>query len=87
MTFKAKKMEYPYNALEPFMPAEYLELHYEKHHIGYANKLKDAIKDTSVEQDFDDILDLLKNYQKIEDNELKTRIREFGGGLANHDFF
>ena len=87
MPFKAEKMDYSYDALEPFIPSEHLKIHYEKHHIGYQNKLEDALKGTSIDKEFEDIIDLLKNYQKIEDNEIKIRIREFGGGVANHDFF
>jgi Fe-Mn family superoxide dismutase len=87
MTYKAIKMDYPYDALEPFMPAEFLQMHYEKHHIGYQNKLQSIIEGTEYEDMFENTIDLLKNYQKIEDPILKTKIRELAGGVANHDFF
>ena len=87
MEYKPKQMDYPYDALEPFMPAEFLQIHYEKHHIGYANKLNAALAGTNIYDEFPEIINLLKNYQKFEDHTLKTKIRELGGGVANHDFF
>ena len=87
MNYKPIKMDYAYDALEPFMPAEFLEIHFTKHHIGYADKLNKALEGTDVYDQFPEVIDLLKNYQKFEDVTLKTKIRELGGGVANHDFF
>ncbi len=87
MGYKRIKLSYDFDALEPFLDKETMELHYEKHHKGYESKLNESIKDTDIENQYPDLVDLLKNYQKINSPEIKISIREFGGGLANHNFW
>ena len=43
MKFQLQPLPYPYDALEPIMSATTLELHYEKHHKGYVEKLEKLI--------------------------------------------
>jgi len=45
MKFEMKPLPYDYDALEPHISARTLEFHYDKHHVGYMNKLEAAIKD------------------------------------------
>ena len=87
MGYKRIKLPYSYDALEPYMDKETVELHYEKHHKGYEQNLEKVICKMNVYEGFPNIIDLLKNYQKINNDEVKIAIREFGGGLANHNFF
>src|SRR5690606_12705295 len=47
--FKMLGLKYNYNDLEPYMDAKTVEIHYGKHHLGYCNKLNDAIKGTPME--------------------------------------
>jgi Fe-Mn family superoxide dismutase len=44
MKFEIVKLPYPKNALEPHLGAETVELHYEKHHRGYLEKLRKQIE-------------------------------------------
>jgi Fe-Mn family superoxide dismutase len=44
MKFEIPPLPYPKNALEPHLSAETLELHYEKHHKGYLEKLRTSIE-------------------------------------------
>ena len=46
--FKMKGLAYQYNDLEPYIDAKTMEIHYSKHHLGYANKLNTAIKGTEL---------------------------------------
>ncbi|HQW10583.1 MAG TPA: superoxide dismutase, partial [Saprospiraceae bacterium] len=43
--FTLPPLGYAYNALEPNIDAQTMEIHYTKHHQGYVNNLNDAIKD------------------------------------------
>jgi Fe-Mn family superoxide dismutase len=44
MKFEIPKLPYPANALEPHISRETVELHYEKHHMGYLDKLRKIIE-------------------------------------------
>ncbi len=85
MTFELPKLPYEYNALEPYLDAETLEIHYSKHHQGYVNKLNAALEGkndlltTPVEQ-------LLKEIRSVP-QEVRQKVINFGGGVANHTFF
>ncbi len=87
MGYKRIKLSYDFDVLEPFIDSETMKLHYEKHHKGYETKLNESIEGTDIENQYPDLIDLLKNYQKINSPEIKVSIREFGGGLANHNFW
>ncbi len=86
MPYLRKKLPFNYDELEPFMDSKTVELHYEKHHKGYQDKLNEAIKNKNLEEKYKSLEDLMKNYQNIDDDQLKISIREFGGGLINHNF-
>ncbi len=87
MGYKRIKLPYSYDALEPHLDKKTIELHYEKHHKSYEENLNNVILKTNIYESFPNIIDLLKNYQKIDNDEIKVAIREFGGGLANHNFY
>lgn len=46
MKFEVSPLPYPKNALEPWISARTVELHFEKHHKGYMKKLRDRIEGT-----------------------------------------
>ena len=79
------KLPYSYDALEPYIDARTMEIHYTKHHQAYITNLNAAIKDDanllelSVEQ-------LVSNLYKVPEN-IRTIVRNHGGGHANHSFF
>lgn len=79
-TFKMMKLPYAYNALEPYIDAKTVEIHYSKHHVGYVNNLNKAIAGTALEkQTIEEILGKL-------DLENKT-VRNNAGGYFNHNLY
>jgi Fe-Mn family superoxide dismutase len=48
MRFELSPLPYPKNALEPVISARTVDIHYEKHHKGYLDKLEQAIGDRPV---------------------------------------
>lgn len=54
------ELPYNYDALEPYIDAQTMEIHYSKHHNGYFNKLQNAIKGTEAEnKNFEDVLNTI----------------------------
>ncbi len=73
-------LPYAYNALEPYIDARTMELHYDKHHRGYHKKFMSAIDDTPLEtQSMVDI------FGKV--SQLDEAVRNNGGGYYNHLLF
>ncbi len=80
MAFELPKLPYAYDALEPYIDARTMEIHYTKHHNGYTTNLNNAIKGTELENK--SILDILKNLDMS-----NTAVRNNGGGFYNHSLF
>jgi len=80
MLFELTKLDYAYNALEPYIDARTMEIHHTKHHAGYTDKLNDALKGTGLEnQSIEQIL--------LKVSSLPLAIRNNGGGYYNHNLF
>jgi Fe-Mn family superoxide dismutase len=79
------ELPYAYDALEPYIDARTMEIHHTKHHQAYITNLNAAIKEKapfermSVDQ-------LLRNLNEIPED-IRTIVRNHGGGHANHSFF
>lgn len=79
------ELGYSYDALEPYIDARTMEIHHTKHHQTYIDKLNAALKDLgqfnnlSAEQ-------LIQKLNDIPEN-IRTAVRNHGGGHANHSFF
>ncbi|HRX09607.1 MAG TPA: superoxide dismutase, partial [Candidatus Limiplasma sp.] len=80
--FTQYQLPYAFNALEPHIDALTMETHYTKHHAGYTKNLNDAAEKAGVSGK--DISDLLSHLDSIEDESLRTAIRNNGGGFFNH---
>ena len=83
--FEAKKLPYAYDALEPYLCREILELHHDKHYTTYVNKLNDIIKNYPSLQNMT-LEQLLIQTEDIP-NEVKTSIRNNAGGVYNHELY
>lgn len=88
MAFVLPELNYEYDALEPVIDAQTMELHHGKHHAGYVDKLNaalDASPDKSLaEMSIDELLRHLEHF----DGELdKQAVINHGGGHANHSLF
>ncbi|MCB9310510.1 MAG: superoxide dismutase [Lewinellaceae bacterium] len=78
--FSLPPLEYSYNALEPYIDAMTMEIHYTKHHQGYVNNLNKAVEGTRLaEMPLDEML--------INAEARGTAIRNNGGGHYNHSLF
>jgi Fe-Mn family superoxide dismutase len=78
--FKIESLAYAYDALEPFIDAKTMEIHFSKHYLAYTNNLNKAIKNTPMAQmSIEDLLNSL-------DPE-NMAVRNNGGGFYNHKLF
>ena len=84
MAYTLPALPYAFNALEPFIDAKTMEIHYSKHHQGYVNNLNAALeKEPSVTADLET---LLKDLDSVPES-IRTAVRNNGGGHFNHAFF
>ena len=84
MAFELPKLPYAYDALEPSIDKETMEIHHSKHHNTYVTKLNDAVKGTDLESK--SIEEIVKNLDAVPEN-IKTAVRNNGGGHLNHSLF
>jgi Fe-Mn family superoxide dismutase len=73
-------LPYTFDALEPFIDAQTMEIHYTKHHRAYFDKFYAAIQGTEFEN-----MCLLHIFDMI--SELSVTIRNNAGGFYNHKLF
>lgn len=79
------KLGYEYDALESFIDAETMEIHHSKHHAAYVAKLNAALENHSVLAD-QSAEDLIRNLDQLP-ADIRTAVRNNGGGHVNHSFF
>jgi Fe-Mn family superoxide dismutase len=83
--FKLPPLGYDYDALEPFIDAETMKIHHDKHHAAYVAKLNEAVaKAPGLEKK--SIEEILANLASAPE-EVRTALRNQGGGHANHSLF
>ncbi len=85
MAYELPQLPYPYNALEPYIDAQTMEIHHSKHHQAYVDKLNAALASHPDLQSkpAQDLLVALENIPE----EIRTAVRNNGGGHVNHSFF
>jgi Fe-Mn family superoxide dismutase len=83
--FKLPDLPYAANALEPHIDAKTMEIHHDKHHAAYTNKLNEALEKHSELQS-KSIDELLRGIDSIPED-IRTAVRNNGGGYANHAMF
>ena len=85
MKFELPQLPYAYDALEPFIDKQTMELHHTKHHQTYIDKLNEAIsKHPELEERSLD--ELLRDLDAVPED-VRTAVRNHGGGHANHSLF
>ncbi|MCJ0952125.1 superoxide dismutase [Mammaliicoccus sciuri] len=84
MAFELPKLPYAYDALEPHIDKETMEIHHTKHHNTYVTKLNDAVKGTDLESK--SIEDIVKNLNSVP-ADIRTAVQNNGGGHYNHSLF
>ncbi len=85
MSYKLPELNYSYDALEPFIDARTMEIHYTKHHQTYIDNLNKALEGRDEFKDMP-IEDLITSLNSLPD-EIKTPVRNNGGGHLNHTMF
>lgn len=84
MTFKLPDLPYAYDALEPVIDQETMKLHHDKHHNTYVENLNKAVEGTEFADK--SIEDLVANLNQVPED-IRTAVRNNGGGHLNHSFF
>jgi len=85
MEHQLPSLLYAYNALEPYIDARTMELHYTKHHATYVSKLNDALKSFPELQSMP-VEKLLARLSDVPEA-IRLAVRNHGGGHANHSLF
>lgn len=84
MPFTLPQLPYNYDALEPHLDAQTMEIHYTKHHQAYVDKLNAALEGTDwADQSIEEVI---TNLDHIPADKQKA-VRNNGGGHYNHSFF
>jgi len=83
--YKLPDLPYPYDALEPHIDARTMQIHHTKHHTAYVAKLNDALL-KHPEFEGGDLYALLKNLKDAPED-IRTAVRNHGGGHFNHSLF
>jgi len=85
MAFKLPDLPYAYDALEPHIDARTMEIHHTKHHQAYINNANAALEKYPDLQN-KSVEELLKDLNSLPED-IRTVIRNNGGGHANHSLF
>ena len=80
------EMPYAYDALEPHIDAQTMEIHHSKHHQKYTDGMNGALEKLSPELQGKDIEEILSNINQVPDD-VKGAINFNGGGYDNHKLF
>ena len=83
--FKLPELGYAYDALEPHIDARTMEIHHTKHHQAYTDKLNAAVEKYPHLQGFEAGV-LVANLASVPED-IRTAVRNNGGGYVNHSFF
>jgi Fe-Mn family superoxide dismutase len=87
MPYTLPQLPYAYNALEPFIDAQTMEIHHTKHHQAYIDKLN-AVLDKHADLAAWPLEKLLAEVETLDiPADDKRMIRNHGGGHSNHTFF
>ncbi|MFN2148595.1 MAG: superoxide dismutase [Anaerolineales bacterium] len=85
MAYELPKLDYPYDALEPYIDARTMEIHHSKHHAGYVSKTNAALE-SHPDLASKSIDELLSDLNALPED-IRTAIRNNGGGHSNHTLF
>jgi Fe-Mn family superoxide dismutase len=85
MAHEVPPLPYDYAALEPHIDEQTMRIHHDKHHAAYVNNLNTALeKHPQLQQK--SVEDLLRNINTVPED-IRTAVRNNGGGHANHTMF
>lgn len=85
MAYELPPLPYDYNALEPYIDTQTMQIHHDKHHQTYVTNLNNALQgnDQLASMSVDD---LVRNISQVPEN-IRTAVQNNGGGHSNHSMF
>ena len=86
MAFTVPPLPYPFDALEPHIDKLTMEIHHDKHHGAYVTNLNKALESAPALQD-KTVEELLADNVSIVPENIRTAVRNNGGGHINHSMF
>ena len=85
MAHELPPLPYAYNALEPYIDEQTMQIHHDRHHATYVNNLNAALEGHADLQS-KPLNELLASLDSVPEN-IRTAVRNNGGGHANHTLF
>ena len=85
MAHELAPLPYAFDALEPHIDAQTMQIHHGKHHAAYVNNLNAALKDHADLQ-AKSVEDLITDLAALPES-IRTAVRNNGGGHVNHTMF
>lgn len=85
MAFELPALPYSLDALEPYIDALTVEIHYSKHHTTYLKNLNTAIE--KHPELFESTLEKILSDLNLVPEEIRTAVRNNGGGVLNHNIY
>ena len=85
MAFELPPLPYDYNALEPYIDTQTMQIHHDKHHQAYVTNLNNALQGHD-QLSTASVDDLLRNISQVPDS-IRTAVRNNAGGHSNHSMF
>src|SRR2546423_15419525 len=84
MAYEVPPLPYDYNALEPTIDEQTMQLHHDKHHQAYVDKANGALEGTDL--DGKPIEEILEDLSQVPEDK-RGVVRNNGGGHYNHSLF
>jgi superoxide dismutase, Fe-Mn family len=87
MAFTVSPLPYAFDALEPYIDKQTMEIHHGKHHGAYVTNLNKALESAPDLQSKTVEELLANNCAIVKDEKIRTAVRNNGGGHINHSMF
>src|SRR3954454_3388766 len=87
MPIPHKPLPYPSDALEPHIDKQTMEIHHGKHYKAYVDNYNKAVAEKAPQLEGKPLHEVLANNLAIVPEEIKTAVRNNGGGAHNHALF
>ena len=84
MSYTVPDLPFPADALEPHINAQTMQIHHDKHHVAYVTNLNKALEGHDIGQP--SIEELISTLNSLPED-IRTAVRNNGGGHANHSLF
>ena len=83
--FALPPLPYAYDALEPHLDAQTMQIHHDKHHLAYVTNLNKAVAG-QPDLEKKSVEDLLRDLRSVPEG-VRKAVQNHGGGHANHSLF